>query len=433
MTLTIQTSDPFESKHQFVHQRVVLQEGKLYACRKYKIELVGKDLFFRKCYVFLCAVTVLPMFFIGLKNFKRLWKSCLSGLDCKIVVVAAKKWPNTPHPYLNKELTPFQEVSQDEVLGLQDLIEVINVKYPKLNLQELSQLLPTDKITIDGVSYYCSKPFKIDTHFGVLGLINVNGKVYPRIFYFSNSQGTWRCMPYALKTEDKGLARLGKGIAENDTQLPTLLNLALLERGLGGLQSSAQFKYQDLLKTEFQPDTAYHKEMNIQELIGIHEGFDKNFFDIKHNMLVPLPKDPKALKMPEDAQKPNFVSLLEKREIILEEYGKVKVKIFPSKDGLLHYTFYETKDKRVFIANIEKVKHNPINSYGLRSEALELHNLDAALLEYPAQVSPDYMPKDPKANRYLSTRYINNWNYISELEIIQEYYISQKRPIPSKV
>ncbi|HEV8052210.1 MAG TPA: hypothetical protein VGP47_06935 [Parachlamydiaceae bacterium] len=430
MTLIISTpeNDPYANNHQILQCSETVKDGVHYQRRKYKIQLTGKDQFFHGCYALLCTVTIVPIFIMGLKNFKGIWKPCITGLDRKIVMIAT---PNTlvSNPYKNE--TAFQKVTNEEVLDLQELVQETS-SHPKIDLNELKELLPTDKFTLDGVTYYCSKPFKMGRHIGVLALIKVDDKAYPRIFYSSQSQGTWRCMPFAPKY-DGYVLRYGKGIAENDTQLPMALSLALQERGLENASSVPNtFNYSNVLKTSFSPNKTYINQVRVQNLVEIKDEFAHGFMNKKCEF-VPFPEKPEALKMPEEPKKPNFVSLIEKREIVLPEYGKVKVKIFPSHDNSLHYTFYETHDKRVFIANIENVLDNPINSYGLREEAFELHNLDAALLEYPEQVSPKYVPKNPDANRYQSTKYMNNWNYIREFEIIQEYYTSQKKSVPSKI
>lgn len=166
-------------------------------------------------------------------------------------------------------------------------------------------------------------------------------------------------------------------------------------------------------------------------LVGLLEGAPKMF--MKGGNMVPRSPNPKLLKMPQDLQlHPDFTFITE-YQTELKEYGKIEVKIVPSKDRSLQYAFYETIDGRTFLASVEKIKDNPINAYGLRGEALELENMDAPLLEYEIQIPPGYEPAKRKENRYESKDYVNNWNYIRELEIIQLYYAEQKRELPPKI
>lgn len=425
LRFSVSDQDPYENHHQAVQLRKFVHEGQSYERRKYKIELTRVEQFLEGCHALLCTLRLLPTCNICFKEIQKVWKPALSRIDRKIVFIATHNL-SLKNPYLDKNGS-FEKATREEVLSLQDQIEDANPKYLKLNLTELNELFPTDKIVIDGVPYYCSEPFTMEGawHVGVLGLVKVNGKAYPRIFYSSHSQGTWRCLPYY-----DGGEHFGKGIIENDTQLPMVLSLALHKRGLS-LKLETKFPYRYLTECVMIHGKNYTNQFRIQKLIEIQEGFAKSF--TKESQYSPFPPNPEALKMPEKDLSPNFEHVLEKRKIILAEYGKVKVKIYPSQNQLLHYTFYETEDKRVFIANVEKIKYNKINSYGLREEAFELHNLDAPLLEYSCQVSPGYEPANNDANRYQSKNYINNWNYISELKIIQDYYTSQKKPIPPKL
>lgn len=350
----------------------------------------------------------------GYKKFTKLWRGNLSEVDQKTTQIAFKI-------KIQKQVKgPFERLSKENILGLQNQIQITNPKYPVLNLASLPpSLLPQDKYTIEGVDYYCSNAWKLDdSHYGVLALVQVEDKIYPRLFYLSVSQGSWRCMPGATKNE-KGLAHYGKGYIESDTQLPIKLNIALHQRGLGNASNQpADNTIFNIVKTCYIASETYAEKIHIEnfvELLG-----PKIFINNNGWILKPL-SPPKEL--PKEPQQPDFSKIAEEHDLVLQEYGQVKAKIYLSRDRTIQYLFYELANGRAFLAGAEKVQDNPLTDYGIRETAFDLKNMDSPLLEYSNQM----IGGDPRK------KYSNNWNYVRELGIIQMYYKEQGREIPSEI
>ncbi len=196
-----------------------IRNGKTYEKLKYQKNLSCLKQFFTGCATLICTLTVIPIMVMGWRNFKKLWKVSLSGVDRKVVFVAAERMgqnkkdegaapvqdggkvnnPDDPGLEIEPQVITnktdlfgfhprlFETASSREVLALQARIKVTNPKYPALDLTKLAEdnLLPLDKYTIDGATYYCSKPFKPDSkHYLVLALVQIEDKVYPRDILF---------------------------------------------------------------------------------------------------------------------------------------------------------------------------------------------------------------------------------------------------------
>lgn len=332
----------------------------------------------------------------------------------------------------------FSEVPNETILEKQPQIVAVNPKYGIVSLSELmkSGLLPTKRITLGNVNYFCSKAFKLGSNDAIVGLVEIDNQVFPRIFYHSNSQGTWRVMPFARKVsffvdEPKKIIHFGKGSSETDTQLPILLICAL--NNLCDSAQNVNYPAGNIVQTEIERRELkfFLNRIIIEEAKCLKEGAPNNFYNA--GMDIPFPPNPTDIRMPDDENlHPDFSNKLELKQTI-PHYGAILVRIFPSKDKRLFYLFYETDDGRAFLASIEYVQGVHINSFGVREKILNIEHMDAPLLEYHQQISPAFSPNDPFSNRYQTITYRNNWNYVRELLIIQEYYKQQGRVLPDSL
>ena len=332
----------------------------------------------------------------------------------------------------------FENVDESIIQGF-NLVST-NPKHGILNLEELKKdgLSPNNKLTVDNVTYYCTQPFKLgENHIAVIGLVELEvqkgqKQVFPRLFYLSNSQGTWRTMPGALKMGQE-LQHYHKGIAESDTQLPTALNIALLKLPLAEPKASPMYvNPNDLVKTYNLAPLSY--DVKIQKLGLIDQQFEDFYYD---PLLYPhRPAKPKAVLMPSLPKQPNFAKPIKEAEITLPLYGKVIARIYLSNDNSLQYLFYETQEEqqpgKVFLASVEDLKIN-IGRYGVREVGFEANHMDSPLLEYKQQIRVDYQPHliRPQINNNAYNYYDWNWDYVRELPIIQAYYAAKGQAIPS--
>lgn len=336
------------------------------------------------------------------------------------------------------------KVSDEVVLEKQSQIVAVNSKHGTVNLKDLQKngLLPTHQMTLGDVTYFCSDIFKFDKHFAVVGLVEIEGQVFPRIFYHSHSQGTWRVIPFASKTpleefNDEDPARrvwhFGKGQCETDVQLPIALIAALNHQSYEGVKIN-QYPAERMIVT-LKRDTdlleapsfcglvQIEQFTNVQEEPGaeIHRAIDG--YRPPHPSSISLPNDKNLL--------PDFANGIEFQQS-LPSYGAVTVKIFPSQNKEILYMFYEAADGRAFLASVESTKKTGINSFGVRDKILNLGYINIPLLEYRGQIHREFYPTKPGENLYQdqTNYYFNNWNYLKELEIIKMYYSEQGRSMP---
>jgi hypothetical protein len=328
----------------------------------------------------------------------------------------------------------FEQTPAEEVLALQPQIQNTNPHHDCVSVDDLQSkgYLPTNKYQFGEATYYFSNTFMLgSSHYGSLALIKIGDKVYPRIVYYSNSQGTWRVMPTASKRMGR-LMHFGKGLSETDTQLPIEIMMALNQLPKPkNPEGNILPKANDVMKTKpFCTDT-WVRNVREGDFAKIKTGAEQMYF--QEGMMVPMPPDPTSIVMPEnEGLHPDFSQPLLERKLYMDQYGEVTAKVFPSRDGSIQYMFYEAKDGRAFLTSVEKVTDNPVNIYGVRVESPDLKNMDAPLLEYSCQI-PDGCRPSFGADTYQSSKYLSNWNYVRDLAIIKMYYRDQNRTIPSKV
>lgn len=355
-----------------------------------------------------------------------------------IVLELAKRKVRQQSPINTFSLpTSFGTVPEKTIFDMQAQLVYRKGCNAPLDLQELKKqgLLPKHTMSIGKATYYCSDLFDYHGHLMITAFIELEGKVYPRLFYHSNSQGTWRVMPYAKKMDGR-VVWYGKGKTEADTQLPTSLICALNKQhrvlsskvDLSFLVETADYSG---IATQTNLPATFMNEIRIDLSLLDNES---QYVPYEHPGTQTKPKeiiDPKSLTMPGDKSKwPNFKRKFEFKHT-LPQYGEVKVCIFPSQDESLVYMFYEASDNRAFLANIENVKDAEINKFGVRARSQYMRGMDAPLIEYPNKI---HSPPNDKAVPYLcSGTYQSNWNFVRELPIMSLYYTEQGKTLPPAV
>lgn len=334
----------------------------------------------------------------------------------------------------------FEPISEEKILAMQGQIVEVNKKYGPLNLVKLQQdgKLPLHRASIGDVTYYCSSPIVLDYHAVVIALVEINQKLYPRLFYHSNSQGTWRVMPFAAKEwmadfladiDEKKIFHYGKGQCETDTQLPIALTVAL--NGLPWKNAKPiKFKAHTLVESLEFGNKEYRQVNDFKKIVSIEESMMAA--PDEHSIKPQNISKPQSISMPQNVQlHPDFSSVKAEFNQNILHYGNVAVKIFASIDKSMLYMFIEAKDGRAFLASAECILGVGINEYGVREKIIELAHMDAPLLEYDIQINPLFKAAvAPGKKVYDSKLYANNWNFVRELEIIKNYYQAQGRELP---
>ncbi|MCH9608877.1 MAG: hypothetical protein S4CHLAM45_06060 [Chlamydiales bacterium] len=345
----------------------------------------------------------------------------LTIVGIPLVIYAARVWSEQIKPtgkacYTLEAMPQMEDVDEATVLALQGRIER-TTEFGLVDLKSIQQngLLPKYKMSIGDVNYYCSPPFKQPKHYYTLAFVEIDNRVFPRLFYTSGSQGVWRCLPAAHLNELGGFGWLSKGLGERTVQLPIALTTGL-----------DQLEKTDLTKEQFFPsliqlvnrvnskDFAFQEEVTAQTSVQMNLS-SKHKFVIKGDAIIPCPPDPKSIKMPENKDLwPDFTI---KKEMNLNTplYGDVMAKIYPSKDKSLLYLFYETAEGMVYLANVERLTV-PITTFGVRQRSMQTHGMDTPLYEYFKQIPEGYDKSHTKKGKYTL-----NWLYVQELAIIKLY------------
>lgn len=419
-----------------VANQPVTHNGREYTRSTYERKLAILERLFKGVVAFVATVTILPLFLNSKKIFK-IWDRAYHGVHQKVILIAKRH-------LAAEQPKKFEMASREEVLALQKDIQITNPELPALNLQRLEKdvyLLPCHKLVVGNATYYCSKATQSFLTGGrpiALGLVKIGEKVYPRMFYLSNSQGIWRMLPIMLKDSLGRLVHWGKGLGEDDTALPMALNVALHQSMTPSVSFSCDCTqiFDVVEKTDKDDEQncnqAYRDAVSLHEFIPKQETFD-----------------PKSLQLPENSDlHPDFSTAIE-QNLTLTSYGEVRAKLYSSKDKTLQYLFYELPDGKVFLAGIDQVLEDPINCYGVRSKAYSLNKMDSCLLEYDYLIPKNLRQGSKKSSlfqrqhdkqKYLyntnhpyTMLYANNWNIVRELEIIKMYYKQQGRDLPAAI
>lgn len=344
----------------------------------------------------------------------------------------------------------FQKTSSAELKRLQSAMQNINRFYENMNIDSLSSdFQPVNKITIGNATYYCSNPIMLhDDHVGVVALVEIEGKVFPRVFYESQSQASWRVAPGIDKSKGY-LGYLNKGGGESSTQLPTALIGALHnlnnERKTEG-RPLPELTVEDshplvrsMNKYSFLPgERVYQKGSKSTQMDISFMGLTKmEDIEVTGKGFVEKYSAPDTVGVADPKMLPDFNKPKASFQINSDTYGPLNAHIFMSHNGNLQYMICEDKSGRAFIANIEIIKHdneeNPINKYGVRSWVAMLRQIDMPLMEYGSMIdehfeAPYFAESNTKKGNYYST-----WNYIREIPVIKAYYESQGRQVPPRV
>ncbi len=388
-----------------------------------------KNTFLQKCTdLFFKAIEAIKNWFIRLFGKQEPIETLSSAgeVPTEEAIITLSSVGEVPTEEAIETFSSIEEVPAAAIFSLQDKLINPNPKHALISLKSLQRdgFLPKYKMKYANATYYFSDQYTHGSNLARIMFVEINGKVHPRVIYQSNSQAVWRVMPMIGKGFYK---HIGKGKIESDTQLPLEVNLAL--HALPKNKPKG-FSADNLVKTEIGPHDSWNEKVAIKTLIALRSQAPQEFY--KEGMNIPRPPNPKDIKLPDAGSQPDFSTVLKEAKIEVAHYGKLTARIFPSKDGKLHYLFYEAEDGRAFIAAIEKVTQNPINKFGVRSECPESNNMDAPLLEYFVQIAPGYEPGG-HAPRYCSSKYESNWNYVRELPLIQLYYSERGIPLPDKV
>lgn len=344
-------------------------------------------------------------------------------------------------------LYEFVSIDEGDFMQLQQFIKNGNPKYNVLGLDKLKgcNLLPTNTIKIANANYHVSNLFTYthnnQSHDLALAFIEIQEQeetcVYPRVFYHSNSQATWRVLPFAAKDLNGKFCWYGKGLREIDTQLPIPLTVAL----------NSLYQISEKI-IDFSYEECKEKGVNISNLVKSSDRYCSNspsflnlinFGSLAGNDDTNNPRAKMANRLPEnslmpidDTLHPDFSIALIESTLFLPHYGQVTCRVFNSYDESLSYLFIEASDGLAYLACVES-NLSPINKYGVRSHCIDFNTSCSPLLEYFKQIPKQFrrktgsLPGQEDPHSYETKLYGNQWNFVRKLPVIEDYYFKFKK------
>ncbi|MDO8571334.1 MAG: hypothetical protein Q7R79_01515 [bacterium] len=337
----------------------------------------------------------------------------------KFLKEEAQKRPAARSSERAQEVSPM-EVSEEEAKKMLENLEIhggdFNGKYLTKEILEKSGLSPKYRVRVGDMDV-CLSSQAYDLGGGrpaVVGYIEKDGKMVPRSFYRSNSQGVWRYLPnYELKDGD--IKWYGKGYGEESATLPIPLQEFL--------SSITQFDEQIARVADpklifagtarrVDEGATYFSEVESKEKV-----LDGSFYPQERGKKVP----PEQVSFKNPQQEPDFTKKSGAWEQPTATYGKVTMEVYPSKDGTLSFLFCRDESGRAWISSIEDTESD-ISSVALRKTWISGGDLTTPAVEYYIpERNIDQTGGYGNPNRR-SGSYVDMYeNYVSKIPVIQEY------------
>lgn len=259
---------------------------------------------------------------------------------------------------------------------------------------------PVVGVQIDERKFYISEQFA--AHNGRLHAIGYtrlgDGTIAPRLFYKSQSEGSWRVSPvWLVETDEEGKQQSYYSKGETmyygyarETRLDDDLETAL-EAAEDGSPKVLEPEQLTTVRQHFIPERlgkadTYNVEASEQRVNGLDDfltfrpgsGFKTVDGRPAREVLAAMSADP--TRLPDFKASPIKVSL--RQHSIL---GSVKVETYRSRDKLLDWNMAYTADGKVWLNGLT-IPNDTVNSYGTNGDVLVGGILDSKPLEYDFQV-----------------------------------------------
>ncbi|MFC1625945.1 FHA domain-containing protein, partial [Patescibacteria group bacterium] len=268
-----------------------------------------------------------------------------------------------------------------------------------------AKLYPKYTISVQGVQYYVSDPFKLGDSGRIAYILYVDdgkGNLIARSFYRSNSAVTWRYLPGYTANEEGRVIWYSKGYGEEGINAPLqiqqLLSTLLDEKVPLALTNPDYFF----------AGTAYGRRMS-DSLIP--DPVERITLDYDRSGDLP---NPKTIKFTNAEDAPDFNSYISSWEENTKIYGLISKDVFLSKNKKYIYVFYRDQLGRAGISFVEN-NSEPM-SQGVRRRAVVLGPLATPIFEYEDQ-SYQYGNSELRNGSYVDMYK----NFLSKIPVIQEY------------
>ncbi len=286
-------------------------------------------------------------------------------------------------------------------------------KVPQLTPEYLASqgLEPVESITIGNTTIHISRPYSDGSRLFAVGYVEIDGKLYTRSYYKSNSQGVWRV---ASHRGDRGW--FGKGIGEKLMSLPTPVQqrLSILDK------NPLNFSDPNVANNIFYGGLEYRPGRSSQ-YANLPEDFKQGLSNQRLGKLGSFtdPDNPTTWIWTDPNYAPDFNKITQtyNHAACPNQICKdVDAFIVRSRDNKIEYLFFRDKQTgKVWIASSEIVDSR-LNSYGIHRTAVDLDRLAMPIWEYGEQIPQNYV------GRKLSdgSPYSDASAFVDQLEIIQD-------------
>ena len=289
-------------------------------------------------------------------------------------------------------------------------------------------LIPQYSHTVGDARYTLSDIVDLgDGRVAVVAIVETGDQKVMRLFYRSNSHAEFKVMPARNKLDDLPGSHPLRGLPGYD------------KGDVGQFALSAPPEIQRELARRLMSKTP--KKVPEEELIAATTRVNQNLDDVMtygvRNMSgettstrilkfdrgkEKVPNLPEKVTINSDLDKPIFSEKVMEYTTTSRLSGQLEVYVYKSKSGL-QYTMYKDSANRVWIGSVSKP--SAVNSYGVRSQAVDAGDLTSPIYDYEREIRAAYKRAGNPAvlNERGNPIYYDNWNYVREIPAVKRWYL----------
>ena len=260
-------------------------------------------------------------------------------------------------------------------------------------------------------------------------IVEYEGKKNLRVFYKSQSQGEFRLLPAINKgLNDYGLPGFDKGDTEYSLSPPAAIQAQLANHISRNFIHLDQDQADRTLRNILPVNTSLTKWQKYTE----GKDHPSKAILARHNVVTPAVLGPVGFDTGKfgnpaevTVQKPDdgadFAAVMLTYDTTSATSGKIKARVFNSKNGRWQWTFFTDLSNRTWISNVRLLAAKMTN-FGLPAESASacVGQLLSPIWEYRDQAY--FHPSIPRVEHDSLRSYVNNWPWIKNLKEIGRYY-----------
>jgi hypothetical protein len=262
-----------------------------------------------------------------------------------------------------------------------------------------------------------SRPDKDRYH--AIGYIKIDGVVYPRVFYHSNSHGTFRVIDGVLD------GWYSKGPGQAFISIPFNITKFLLNGCAGDGPKRYKKELAEML-AKSDDHLYYFNNYGVFD-DNVSPGLEEATIDLVRDGNGSLMRNPSDLII-KDGFEPDFSNEILSFDAETKAAGPVKVFVYRSINEKLEYMVMQAEDQKIWIAEINTFGED-LNKFGIASKQFDLGDLLQPRWEHSSEVAVDFKSSVQSPFR---PKYSSNWNYLREVPVIKNWYSSKGICLPGR-